>query len=320
MGNFLSSLFSSSKAGSPEEEKVKNDQKNFDILKYDGVRAQKIGQIAYAIKCFTEALHIQEDFETMTYLVTAYTTANQPAKSLEVLNRMVELEPEHVNTLLTRVNILFMLDKESEVVADCQRVMELDPANYLALYLMARAKKTTGDILGAIANLTQAIVLKDDFADAYLLRAEILLAMQQATEALPDVEKVISLSPDEETSYLLRGRIHEALGDTEAASADYRQALDLNPFNEEASLLAGKLLITTGKLDEALAFFDEAIEIRPDFAKAYAERGRVKNLRGDKEGAFGDLKKSIELNPKGEEAKQLEGTHNFDNLYKGGIF
>ena len=40
------------------------------------------------------------------------------------------------------------------------------------------------------------------------MRARILLSMQQATEALPDVEKAITLAPEEETSYLLRGRIH----------------------------------------------------------------------------------------------------------------
>ena len=60
MGNFFTSLFSSSKNEDTAEGKIKNDQKNFDILKYDGVRAQKIGQVAYAIKCFTEALNIQE--------------------------------------------------------------------------------------------------------------------------------------------------------------------------------------------------------------------------------------------------------------------
>ena len=120
MGNFFKSLFSSSKAATPEEEKSKNDQKNFDILKYDGVRAQKIGQVAYAIKCFTEALKLQEDFETMTYLVAAYTTANKAEEALEVLNRMVELEPDHINTLLTRVNVLFMLDKDADVIADCR--------------------------------------------------------------------------------------------------------------------------------------------------------------------------------------------------------
>ena len=76
MGNFFTSLFSSSKSEDTAEGKAKNDQKNFDILKYDGIRAQKIGQVAYAIKCFTEALNIQEDFETMNHLVSAYSMAN----------------------------------------------------------------------------------------------------------------------------------------------------------------------------------------------------------------------------------------------------
>lgn len=80
MGNFFTSLFSSSKSEDTAEGKAKNDQKNFDILKYDGIRAQKIGQVAYAIKCFTEALNIQEDFETMNHLVSAYSMANQTEK------------------------------------------------------------------------------------------------------------------------------------------------------------------------------------------------------------------------------------------------
>ncbi len=284
MGNFFKSLFSSSKVATPEEEKSKNDQKNFDILKYDGVRAQKIGQVAYAIKCFTEALKLQEDFETMTYLVAAYTTANKADEALEVLNRMVELEPDHINTLLTRVNVLFMLDKDVDVIADCRHILELEETNHLAWFL-------------------------------------ILLSMQQATEALPDVEKAITLAPEEETSYLLRGRIHEAMGNIDAAAADYQNVLELNPFNDEATLLVGQLLITQERLDEAITFFDEAIDLKPDFAKAYAERGRAKNLKGDKEGAFEDLKKSIELNPEGDEARKLEGQHtNFNDMYKGGIF
>lgn len=65
MGNFFTSLFSSSKPAEATEDKAKNEQKNFDILKYDGVRAQKMGKLVYAIKCFTEALNIQEDFETI---------------------------------------------------------------------------------------------------------------------------------------------------------------------------------------------------------------------------------------------------------------
>ena len=45
MGNFFTSLFSSSKPAEATEDKAKNEQKNFDILKYDGVRAQKMGKL-----------------------------------------------------------------------------------------------------------------------------------------------------------------------------------------------------------------------------------------------------------------------------------
>ena len=311
MGNFFTSLFSSSKPAEATEDKAKNEQKNFDILKYDGVRAQKMGKLAYAIKCFTEALNIQEDFETMSYLVSAYTMANDLGKAEDVLNRMVEMEPDHIATRLTRVNLLFMLDKDAE----------LEPSNHVAYFMMAKAKKATNDVFGAIADLTRSIALKEDFADAYLSRAEILLGLGQAKEALPDVEKAIGIVPEEESSYLLRGRIHMALGDIEAANSDFQQALDLNPFNEDACILSGQLLIEQKKYDEAIAFFDEAIETNPSFAKAYSERGRAKNLKGDKTGAFEDLKKSLELNPEGEEAQKMNGQHsNFDNMYKGGIF
>lgn len=70
MGFFKS--FFSGKPANPEEEKQKNNQKNFEIFKYDGMRAQRMGRADYAIKCFTEALALQEDFETMGYLAQVY--------------------------------------------------------------------------------------------------------------------------------------------------------------------------------------------------------------------------------------------------------
>lgn len=67
MPNFLKSFFSG-KSETPESEKQKNNQKNFEIFKYDGLRAQRMGRPDYAVKCFTEALAIAEEFETMGYL------------------------------------------------------------------------------------------------------------------------------------------------------------------------------------------------------------------------------------------------------------
>lgn len=320
MANFFSSLFSSGKKEATTEGLQKDELKNFDILKYDGIRAMRIRQIPYAIKCFREALHIQQDFETMSHLVSAYTMAGDPESALEVVDEMIDLEPEHVNTLLTRVNIFFLLDRDGEAIADCDRVIALEEENHLAWFLRAKAKRTINEWEGAIADLTQAIALKEDMADAYLVRARILLEKKEGEKALADVEKVISLVEEgDETAHLLRGQIYELLGDQAAAEAEYEEVLALNPFCEEAYVLAGRLKVAQGKPQEALEILDEAVEHNEEYAPAYAERARIRQLLGDTEGAEKDRQAALDLAPDEEKASP-GGQANFDDLYKGGIF
>ena len=235
---------------------------------------------------------------------------------------MVELEPDHINTLLTRVNVLFMLDKDADVIADCPAYSRTGRDEPFGLVPDGKGEADDFRPLRGYCRPDESDRLErrfhgclSDDVPGYCCRCS------RQPKSLPDVEKAITLAPEEETSYLLRGRIHEAMGNIDAAAADYQNVLELNPFNDEATLLVGQLLITQERLDEAITFFNEAIDLKPDFGKAYAERGRAKNLKGDKDGAFEDLKKSIELNPEGDEARKLEGQHtNFNDMYKGGIF
>lgn len=314
---FFSSLFSSSKKEETQEDKQQNGQKNFDILKYDGVRALQIRQVKYAIRCFEEALNIQKDPETMTFLISAYNMAQDIESALETANELVDLEPENTNALLTRVNLLFMADRDSEAIPDCDRVIELEGENYLAWFLRAKARRATKDLAGAEADVTQAITLKEDFTDGYLLRSQLYLLMKKGQEALDDANKVIALVEEgEETAHLLRGQIYELLGDEDAATNEYQEVLALNPFNEEAYLLAAGQMISRQNYPEALALYDEAIEHNEQFARAYTNRAKLKQLMGDAAGAEQDQKIAAELDPEDEQKDQAD----FGNLYKGGIF
>ena len=175
MGNFFTSLFSSSNSKEHTEEttQAKNEEKNFDILKYDGVRAHQMGKLGYAIKCYTEALAIKSDPETMNFLITAYTAKGEVAKAEQVVNQLVELDPTSVEYRLARVHILFMCGKEAEVVTDCDYIIAQDPENALAYFMRGKAKQTLGGRLNAVADLTKAITLQPNFGSAYLLRAEL---------------------------------------------------------------------------------------------------------------------------------------------------
>ena len=71
--NFFKKLFGVAKEEKTPtvEELQRADEKNFDILKFDGVKALKINSVGYAIECFTHALNIKEDLEVRDYLSQA---------------------------------------------------------------------------------------------------------------------------------------------------------------------------------------------------------------------------------------------------------
>lgn len=310
MPNFFKSFFSG-KSENAESEKQKNDKKNFEIFKYDGLRAQRMGRPDYAIKCFTEALAIEEDFETMGYLAQVYLQTGELEKSRELLERMIQMEPELTATYLTLANVCFMLEDYSAMETAAAQAVSLEEGNALAHYLLGKAKKGENDGLMTIAHLTKALSLKEDFMEARLLRAEALVEMQQYKEAMEDIDTILSQN-QEESALLLRGKAQQSTGKEQEAENDYRTVIEINPFNEQAYLYLGQLYIQQKKLSEAISLFDEAIELNPHFSAAYHERGRAKLLNGDKEGSIEDMKKSLELNPK--EEMQLSGHfHNLGN-------
>lgn len=299
MPNFFKSFFSG-KSETPESEKQKNDRKRFEIFKYDGLRAQRMGRPDYAVKCFTEALAIEEDFETMGYLSQLYIQTGETEKAHELLNQMTVMEPGITQTFLTLANVCFIQEDYKGMEKAASEAIAIEEGNAIAHYLLGKARKGQEDGLMAIAHLTKAIALKDDFTEARLMRAEALLKMRQYKETMEDIDAVLAQNPEEETAILLRGKVKEANGQEEEAESDYKLVTEINPFNEQAYLYLGQLFINRKKLAEAINLFDEAVELNPSFAEAYKERGRAKLLNGDKEGSVEDMKKSLELNPKEE--------------------
>lgn len=313
MANFLKTFFTG-KNEDTKDDKEKNDNKNFELFKYDGLRAQRMGQLDYAVKCFNKALAIKEDFETISYLANTQIQLGNLEDARTNLKLMTELEPKLVSTFITLANVCFMLVAYEEMKTYSQKAVEQDETNPVPYLLLAKAEKGLKEEINAIAHLTKAIQLKEDFTDAYLMRAEILLDMNQYAEALKDVESILNQTPDEENALLLRAKIKEATGKVEEAQKDYTEITEINPFNEQAYLSLGQLLISEKKFSEAIERFDEAIEINPNFAHAYQERGRAKLLSGDKEGSMEDMKKALELNP--DDENKINGKFdNFKDLY-----
>ena len=301
MGIF-SSLFGGSK--SPEE----NKEKNFDILKYDGIRAMNIGKLTYALKCLEEATAIREDLETMLHMANIHIRMNQLDKARAIVQRMTELAPQEANMHLTLANICYMQEDYATMNEACRQALTNDDQNPVAFFLSAKAAVGTGNGIQAIAMLTKAIMLNEEFAEAYQMRAEILWTMRQTKDTQEDIEKLLTLNPEDENALLLKAEILAVSGKEEEALELMDQVLALNPFCEKAYLLKGSYYLLKKEFDKAIAVYDEAIEMNANFAQAYHERGRVKLAKGDKQGSMEDMKRAIELAP--EQSAHISGEYN----------
>ena len=128
MGIF-SSLFGGSK--SPEQE----NEKKFDILKYDGIRAMRIGKLTYAIKCFEEATALREDLETMLHQANAYVRANRMDDARQLMERATHLEPRRASTYLALANLCYMAEDYAAMNKACQDALALDEYQYALMNL-----------------------------------------------------------------------------------------------------------------------------------------------------------------------------------------
>ena len=314
----LSSLFGSSKK-SESEIKEETEKKNFDILKYDGMRARNIRQLPYAIKCFEEAIAIKEDAEVMKMLATSYLQTGKTEEALKTYNRIMEIEPENIDILLSAASICFMEENYTAMNELCHKAINIDENNRSALYLSAKAERGLKNHIQSLVMLTKAIKADEDFKEAYLLRAEVLWDMRQAKEALEDLETVLSKEEDNEEAILLKGEIMAVTGNDNETVSCMDKVLSINPFNEKAYIIKAAISIQAKEFDKALDIYNEALDLIPENAKIYQERGRVKLLKGDKDGSMADLKKAIELDPESE--NKISGNYNnFSEENRTGIY
>ena len=196
---------------------------------------------------FTEALALQEDFETMGYLAQVYSSPTNWMKPPTLFGKN---DPNRTGAYLYfthPANVCYMQEDYAAMAEAAKKPLPLKKAMPWRTICWEKADNGQNDGIMCIAHLTKAIVLRDDFTEARLLRAEALTKMQQYKEAMEDIDAILAQDPDDENAILLRGKIKEATGAEAEAEADYLHITELNPFNEQAFLYLGTVATSSRK-------------------------------------------------------------------------
>ena len=194
------------------------------------------------------------------------------------------------------------------LVAPLVRTMTHSRAAY-DLYLQGKALsfKMFGDgALDTAVNLVeQAVALDSDFAEAWLLLAEVhqLIAIYTACLDRPAeaarmascVERALAINPHLGQAYSLLG-FHqmvnnEFVGALDLAFKGYR----MEPTNPQVAMRLGSYLMFCGRTEDGMRYVEEALSQDPIDGRKYMLRGSGQFNRGNVDAAILDHQRSVDL-------------------------
>jgi tetratricopeptide (TPR) repeat protein len=137
------------------------------------------------------------------------------------------------------------------------------------------AWKSGASVLEAKARVDRVLKELPDDVEARKLRAQVLLALDRAPEALADARRAVELAPDDGEAHLILSEVARVAGETvlarQALDAAAERVLDDATFHIRLSWNAALL----GLLDRAEAFARIALALDPQGASAYYQLARV---------------------------------------------
>jgi predicted O-linked N-acetylglucosamine transferase (SPINDLY family) len=158
-----------------------------------------------------------------------------------------------------------------------REILKVQPDHFDSLHLSGVIACQTGDLELGVRLIGGAVRVNPDVASAYYNRANALLKLKRAEEALENLDKALSLQPDYPEAHFSRGNALMDLKRQEKALASYNKALSQRPDYVAAYNNRGNALKELKRLDEAVASFDSAVALNPDYAEAHCSRGSVLN-------------------------------------------
>jgi tetratricopeptide (TPR) repeat protein len=226
-------------------------------------------------------------------LVT-YESAHLEGAASEEIVSSGHLCQEH-SAVISEVRRILLEHAGSQVSAPKAEPPALSAAQY---FDRGNKKAATGDLPGAVDDLTRAIELDPKMVEAWVSRGNVYSGLGKLDKALPDCARAIELDPKRAVLWYNRGNVLFRVGQYNKAIADFTKAIELKPTMGFAWGNRGSARSLIGDRAGAIVDYSTAIEINPRDAGAYYSRANSRHDLDDIDGAVADFGMAIEIDPR----------------------
>ena len=299
----------------------KADTLKANTLKFDALRALKIGEVDFAIRALRTSLEEIDDPECRLYLAQALQRKPDLAGSMAELTTILEAYPDYPMALYEATKVANGLDQHSETIAYAERALatELETVEQAELYRMkAQAQLALSESEQALATIDQALQLTDEVPLYWLIKVKVLIALDRWEEALAVALETAEKFPEEERAYLYEGLITYHEGYKERAERAFRQVVETDPFNVEGYMHLTHLVEELRGKEAAADEMEQALDMIPQPTRALLDYATLLYKECDRAEQYEDVQQMLAELP--EDAETKAGEVNFAGLYAGGFY
>jgi tetratricopeptide (TPR) repeat protein len=254
------------------------------VLVAQGFKLLDQRDAAGAEAAFREAIEIQPELaDAHRGLGMALWARGQGSAALRELNVAARLAPNDAVSHFALGKLAWTLSRQPELAADAGR--RLSSADYQAT---------------ALAEVSRAVALRPDDAEAHLALTEIYLETGNKSSALEEARKAAELAhtpPLRIQARLALGHAYFAVGEENNAELAFMAALHADPMLADAHLGLGQVRLAQRRLPEAEQELRRAMGLAPDSAAPYALLAELLVKTGRPGQARGLLEKAAALDP-----------------------
>lgn len=185
-------------------------------------------------------------------------------------------------------------DNYKEAIDILNVLIRSDKESYEAYFLRGYAKLGLGDLVGAKADLTQALTINPVYTEAFHYRGIVYAEMGNYEDAVRDLTSAIELRPDIVGSYYSRGVTHLRNKQWVKSLVDFDRVLRFTDKDAQTHINRGIALLGTRDTLGAHESFDKAIRTNRDYTEGYNQKALLLMTEGRNEEALEMLNKAIE--------------------------
>ncbi|RIB07102.1 hypothetical protein C2G38_2252833 [Gigaspora rosea] len=223
-------------------------------------------------------------------------------KSLIYLNKSLEIEPNYVDTLISRGITYYKMFRFEESLADLNKSLKIDQNNIEALKLRGKTYRKMDRYEESLADLNKLLRINPKDALVLRLRGATYRRMNRYKSSLEDLNKSLDIDPNNAVTLGLREATYRRIGKYKESLADLNKSLKIDPNNADTLSFRGATYRRIGKYKESLKDFNKSLKIEPNNADTLSQRGETFRMMGMYEESLADLNKSLEINPNSTDA------------------